>query len=80
MAGTHIKLVRMAEIGNVVTDPDHRRRGLASMAVAATVQTLSAQGLQVIIQVFKSNVAAIACYEKQGFERSRTMYLVQFTL
>ena len=80
MAGTHLKLERMAEIGNVVTDPEYCRQGLASMAVAATLQTLTAVGLQVIVQVFKSNAAAIARYEKLGFERSRTMYLVQFTL
>jgi ribosomal protein S18 acetylase RimI-like enzyme len=80
MAGTHLKLERLVEVGNVVTDPDFRRLGLASMAVSAVTRTLCAEGLVVILQVLKSNEAAIAVYEKLGFERERTMYLVEFEL
>jgi ribosomal protein S18 acetylase RimI-like enzyme len=80
MAGTHQKLERMAEIGNVVTHPGHRRRGLASMAVSATVASLLAEGLLVFLQVFKASPGAIALYERLGFERTHTMYLVRFEL
>lgn len=80
MAGTHLKLERMAELGNIVTDPDYRRQGLASRAVAATVSALRAEGLLAFLQVFLSNSGAIALYEKLGFERARRMYLVEFTL
>jgi len=80
MAGTHLKLERMAEIGNVVTDSGYRRQGLATMAVNATVMSLQAEGLLVILQVLKSNAGAIAFYETLGFERARTMYLIRFEL
>ena len=80
MAGTHLKMERLVEIGNVVTDPDCRRRGLASMAVSATTKALCAEGLLVILQVLKSNPAAIALYGKLGFECARTMYLIEFEL
>jgi predicted GNAT family acetyltransferase len=80
MAGTHLKLDWMAETGNVVTDPAYRRRGLGSMAVAATVKALVADGLLVVLQVFKSNAGAIGFYQELGFECLNTMYLVQFVV
>jgi GNAT superfamily N-acetyltransferase len=80
MAGTHLELEEMVEVGNVATDPDYRRQGLASMAVSAVAKVLHARGLLVIIQVFKSNAPAIVLYERLGFERLQTMYLVQFEL
>ncbi len=78
MAGTHLALDRVAEVGNVVTDPDCRRRGYASRAVVATTRALQAQGLQVILHVYQSNVGAVACYERLGFERTGEMQLVRF--
>jgi ribosomal protein S18 acetylase RimI-like enzyme len=80
MAGTHLVLDWMAEIGNVVTDPAYRRRGLGSMAVAATTRTLVADNLLVVLQVLKSNTGAIAFYRALGFECSNTMYLVRFVV
>lgn len=80
MAGTHLTLERMAEIGNVATDPDYRRQGLATMTVSATTVALRAEGMLVVLQVLKSNIAAVAFYEKVGFVRSRSMCLIQFEL
>ena len=79
MAGTHLQLDHAAEIGNVVTDPAYRRRGLASVAVGAVIKKLCTYET-VFLQVFKTNPGAVACYEKLGFERLRTMYLVRFVL
>jgi len=80
MAGTHLELERLVEIGNVVTHPAYRRRGLAAMAVSATVRCLCARGKLVFLQVFKSNGAARALYEQLGFCAERTMYLARFVL
>lgn len=80
MAGTHLMLDWMAEIGNVVADPAYRRRGLGSMAVAATVKTLVTDSLLVVLQVLKSNAGAIAFYRALGFECLNTMYLVRFVV
>jgi len=75
--GTHLMLSRAAEIGNIVTARTHRRRGYGSQVVAALVRALHAQEKAVFLQVLKDNVAAIACYERLGFEPLRTMYLAQ---
>jgi ribosomal protein S18 acetylase RimI-like enzyme len=80
MAGTHLVLDWMAEIGNVVTDPAYRRRGLGSMAVATTVKRLVADGLVVVLQVLKSNAGAVTFYRALGFECLNTMYLVRFAV
>ena len=78
--GTHLLLSRAAEIGNIVTARRYRRRGYASQVISALVRTLNAQGKAVFLQVLKDNAPAIACYERLGFERLRTMYLVKLTL
>jgi ribosomal protein S18 acetylase RimI-like enzyme len=85
MAGTHLRVAyrcvaRYGEIGNVVTAPRHRRQGLAHMAVAATTRALLDAGFEPMLQVYKTNVAAIALYEQLGYQRVRTMYLVRFCL
>jgi ribosomal protein S18 acetylase RimI-like enzyme len=80
MAGTHLQLDQMAEIGNVVTRPEYQRRGLATWVVAAVVRALRDTGKAAFLQVFKDNSAAISLYEKMGFRRTHTMYLVRFCL
>lgn len=78
MSGTHLLLDRVAEVGNVVTDPNYRRRGYASLAVSATVRALESQGRQVILHVYRSNIGAVACYERLGFERVRELCMTRF--
>lgn len=75
--GVHLTLKRAVEIGNIVTDRAHRRRGHASKIIAALLHELHARDKVIFLQVFKTNVAAIICYEKLGFERKRTMYLAK---
>lgn len=77
--GTHLLLSRAAEIGNIVTAREHRRRGYGSYVVSALVRTLHTQKT-VFLQVFKTNEAAIACYERLGFQAVRTMYLTKCQL
>jgi ribosomal protein S18 acetylase RimI-like enzyme len=74
--GTHLALSRAVEIGNIVTAREHRRRGYASQVVSALVRALCAQRM-VFLQVFKTNKAAIACYERLGFETVRAMVLTK---
>jgi ribosomal protein S18 acetylase RimI-like enzyme len=80
MAGTHLQRDQLAEIGNVVTHPEYRRHGLATRVVAAVIRALRAKGKGVFLQVFKDNPAAISLYEKMGFRRAHSMYLVRFRL
>jgi ribosomal protein S18 acetylase RimI-like enzyme len=80
MAGTRLMLAAIGEIGNVVTDSDYRRRGLASMSVAATTRALLETGRRVLLHVYHSTVGAVTLYEQLGYRRERTMYLVHFHL
>jgi ribosomal protein S18 acetylase RimI-like enzyme len=77
--GTHF-ISRVAEIGNIVTAREYRRQRYGSQVVAALVRALYARGLAVFLQVFKDNAPAIACYERLGFERLRTMHLARCRL
>jgi ribosomal protein S18 acetylase RimI-like enzyme len=55
-------------IANVVTDPEHRRRGLARQLVLAAIDDARARGgRQVQLQVRDSNQAARALYHNLGF-------------
>jgi len=80
MAGTRLLVEPIGEIGNVVTDPDCRRQGLASTAVAATTLALLDSGRRVLLHVYRSNPGAVTLYERLGYRRERTMYLVHFHL
>jgi ribosomal protein S18 acetylase RimI-like enzyme len=75
--GTHLQLSRAAEVGNIVTAREHRRRGYASQVVSALVRALHTREKTVFLQVFKTNKAAIACYEHLGFQAVRTMVLAK---
>ncbi len=77
MATTRLQVPGAAEIGNVVTHPDHRRKGYASIAVSALVKTLVAQDLCVFLQVYQDRPACITLYEKLGFEITQPMYLMR---
>ncbi len=78
--GTHFMTGRVAELGNIVTAREHRRRGYASQVVAALVRAHHAQGRTVFLQVLKDNTPGITCYERLGFERLRTMVLARCRL
>ena len=78
--GTHLVLQRIAELGNLVTAHEHRRRGYCSQILAALVHAHHAQGRAVFLQVFKDNAAAVVCYERVGFVCLRTMMLARCRL
>ena len=51
---------------NVAVDPRHRRRGIAS-ALLAELYARAGDGAQFTLEVRRSNEAAIALYERDGF-------------
>jgi len=72
VAGTHVVSDngRIAALGNVMTHPDWRGRGLASMATSAVVARLIDRGVSTIgLSVSRENAAAIRVYEKLGFKK-----------
>jgi ribosomal protein S18 acetylase RimI-like enzyme len=77
MATTRVQVPNAAEIGNVVTHEEHRRKGYSSMVISALVRALVEQELCVFLRVFQNKPACIALYEKLGFEITRPMYLMR---
>ena len=72
VAGTHIvsEGERVAALGNVMTHPDCRSHGLATLATSAVCEELLERGIEMIgLSVSRSNEAAIRVYEKIGFKR-----------
>ncbi len=72
VAGTHIVSdnERIAALGNVMTHPDYRGQGLATLASGAVCEALLKGGIELIgLSVSRSNKAAIRVYEKIGFKR-----------
>jgi cyclic pyranopterin phosphate synthase len=59
----------IAAVGNIVTHPDHRGLGYASVCVSHLVSELLDRVDQVALNVAASNQSAIRCYEGVGFKR-----------
>lgn len=77
VAGTHIISIgeSVAAIGNVMTDPDHRNRGYASIVTGAVCAEIIRRGIGTIaLNVAQSNPAAIHVYEKLGFKKVMPFY------
>lgn len=77
VAGTHIISLgeNVAAIGNVLTDPDHRNRGYASIVTGAVCAEIIRRGIGTIaLNVAQSNPAAIHVYEKIGFKKVMPFY------
>lgn len=70
MGGVHVhsRERSVAAIGNLVTRPDRRRRGLGRAVSAALLGALS-RTEHIGLNVQRTNSAAIRCYESLGFRR-----------
>ncbi len=68
-AGTHIvaKTTKIAAVGNVCTYPEQRGRGYATLCTSAVCTELLGLGLDVVLNVERSNAPAIHVYQKLGF-------------
>lgn len=71
-AGTHVVSERgqIAALGNVMTRPDHRGAGLATVVTSAVIGELIDRGVRTIgLSVGRANAPAIRVYEKLGFRK-----------
>ena len=74
-AGTHIvaKTKSVAAIGNVVTHPDHRRKGLGTIVTEATTKSILDAGYRlVVLNVRQDNGPAIKIYKKLGYKKTNS--------
>jgi ribosomal protein S18 acetylase RimI-like enzyme len=77
VAGTHLvsDTYSVAAIGNVMTHPDHRSCGYATLTTHAVCAELSRRGIQtIVLNVREDNAPAIRVYEELGFVRYCPFY------
>lgn len=78
MGATRTRVPGIAEIGKLAAHPDYRQRGYIGNIVAALLQALLAEeDLTIFTMVLQGNTEALQHYEKLGFERARSMYLLR---
>jgi ribosomal protein S18 acetylase RimI-like enzyme len=70
VAGVHVysPAKRVAALGNIATRPDARGRGHAQRVTAALCRLLERECDVIGLNVRAENAAAIACYQRVGFE------------
>ena len=67
--GGMLTVLDEGQITNVATHPDHRRCGLGAMVLDALLRAARAHALcEVTLEVRESNLAAIALYQRFGFQ------------
>jgi ribosomal protein S18 acetylase RimI-like enzyme len=76
IAGIHVysEKYKVAALGNIVTHPDYRGKGFGKAVTAGLCQSLSEHIDNIGLNVKADNAAAIALYEKLGFEILYTFY------
>lgn len=73
-AGTHVRSTEfgLAAVGNVLTRPTFRSRGLATAATAAVTEACFERHRDVVLNVREDNHPAIAVYRRLGYEVHRS--------
>lgn len=80
MAATHFATADVIEIGNIVTHPAHRRRGLASQCTSALAQACFGLVSRVYLMVLADNEAAFRAYRNLGFWPAERFAFTRFRL
>jgi predicted GNAT family acetyltransferase len=68
MAGERMRFPGFTEVSGVCTHPDFRGRGLAGQLSSVIAYAIQQRGEQPFLHAWTSNHAAIALYERLGFE------------
>jgi GNAT superfamily N-acetyltransferase len=75
VAGVHVfsPQVRVACLGNIVTHPEYRGRGLSTRCTSHLCSQLAKAGIDLFaLNVERSNSSAVRVYKKLGFEEHAT--------
>jgi predicted GNAT family acetyltransferase len=75
MAGERMQLDGFVEISAVCVDADYRGKGLAGRLVNVLREQIGLRGETPFLHVLSDNRAAIALYERLGFEQRQTFFL-----
>lgn len=80
MATTHFATPDVIEIGNIVTHPNYRRRGLASACASALARACFGLAPRVYLMVMAENDGAVAAYRALGFWPAERFAFTKFRL
>lgn len=80
MAATHFATPDVIEIGNIVTHPAYRRRGLASACTSALAQACFGLAPRVYLMVMAENEGAYEAYRALGFWPAERYTFARFRL
>jgi ribosomal protein S18 acetylase RimI-like enzyme len=80
IAGVHYLTRWVAEIGNVVTHPKHRRMNLAYACTKAVADALRGSCENIFLCVMSDNAPAIRLYEKMGFVTHQELFLMRYNI
>ncbi|NTV62992.1 MAG: GNAT family N-acetyltransferase [Oscillochloris sp.] len=80
MASTRFATADVIEIGNIVTHPDYRCRGLASACTSALAQACFSLASRVYLMVMTNNQPAFDTYRALGFWPAERFGFVRFRL
>jgi len=82
VSGVHVDSdkYKIAVLGNIVTDIEHRGKGLGTAVTSKLVEELVAEDKMVCLNVKEDNVPAIASYTKLGFEKTHEYEEAAFRL
>lgn len=80
MATTHFATADVVEIGNIVTHPDYRRRGLASACTSALARACFGLTDRVYLMVMAENDGAFEAYRALGFWPAERYAFASFRL
>ncbi len=72
-AGIHILTPQIAQLGNILTDKNHRQKGYSKACTNALVKELARNTRIIGLFVKTDNTPAIHMYEQIGFTKARTM-------
>jgi ribosomal protein S18 acetylase RimI-like enzyme len=77
MAGERFRLgAGYIELSAICTHPEARRRGLAAALTRRLARHAFAKGAVPFLHVFPENAAAVALYERLGFRRRATLWVL----
>ncbi|MCK8778414.1 GNAT family N-acetyltransferase [Rhizobium sp. NTR19] len=75
MAGQRMRQPGYAELSGLCTRPEFQGQGLGKTMMRFVAGEISARGDAVFLHAYRSNVGAIAMYEKMGFSLRREMHM-----
>ncbi|MBM7837256.1 ribosomal protein S18 acetylase RimI-like enzyme [Alkalihalobacillus xiaoxiensis] len=78
--GFHFYDEQLVEIGNIVTQPDYRGQGFASILTSELTLLGKKKAKEVYLGVFAENDGAIRLYERLGYEKTASLWIVDFAL